>query len=215
MKKHFWIVIVLTVMLGGCIVGETSHRIYIEPGGLVQWVVLETELRSNADTPERRANEEARLVESVVVDDHPVRRAFELLGAQDSRSELLRDRRPYAVWTEARFRSVEEVVREALYWLGIRGEVSFTTIDGISRLQVWLPPDQDDEVVDESVLNLVADLEDYRIVLTEGRFVEAMGFELEEEGRVAVPKAPIEQDDDRAAAPLVLVLAWTVVEPGS
>lgn len=215
MKKSMWIVIVIAAVLAGCIVGESSHRIYVQPDGAVQWVVLERELRSNADTAEKRAAEEAQLVDRVLMDDHPVRSAFELLGAQDCRSELLRDRRPYAVWTEARFRSVEELVHELLYLLGVRGEVDFTTVDGIARLQVCLSADQEDEVVDETVLHLAADLEDYRIVLTEGRFVEAVGFELEEDGRVAVPQAPSEEDDDRAAAPLVLVLAWTVVAPGS
>jgi hypothetical protein len=56
-------------------------------------------------------------------------------------------------------------------------------------------------VRDGSVLE---DLSRYQIVLTEGRFVDAEGFSLSEDGRIATPLAP----PTSSGAAVRLVLSW-------
>ncbi len=51
----------------------------------------------------------------------------------------------------------------------------------------------------------MAELEDYRIHLTAGRFVDAMGFDIEGEDNIAVPEE-VEEDE---AGELVYSLTWT------
>ena len=70
-----------------------------------------------------------------------------------------------------------------------------------------IDPSSLDEVEDalEVLGALVAELEDYRIHLTAGRFVEAVGFAIEGEDNIAVPEE-VEEDE---AGELVYSLTWT------
>ena len=42
----------------GCLVKETTHRLYLSPSGAVAWTVLEESVRSIEDDPARRWSEE-------------------------------------------------------------------------------------------------------------------------------------------------------------
>ena len=65
-------------------------------------------------------------------------------------------------------------------------------------------PDSGDSALDE----LLTDLETYRFVLTEGRFVSADGFEILEDGSIAVP------DKKKTATDGVLTLALIWADEG-
>jgi hypothetical protein len=91
-----------------------------------------------------------------------------------------------------------------------------------SRLLITIWPEADDEdqsseddevegVSDEIALAVLVEC---RIVLTEGRFVDAVGFEIVDGGR-AVKLAEVDFDDEDSGKPLVLSLTWMPErEPG-
>ena len=57
---------------------------------------------------------------------------------------------------------------------------------------------------DSALGELMTDLKDYRLVLTEGRIISADGFELSDEGMIAVPDAKKKAADGI----LTLALVW-------
>ncbi len=63
----------------------------------------------------------------------------------------------------------------------------------------------EDEDAPDVLDALVAELEEYRIHLTAGRFVDAVGFDIEGEDNIAVPEE-VEEDE---AGELVYSLTWT------
>ena len=94
---------------------------------------------------------------------------------------VLRRERPYAVLTEVGFPRIDTMVQRvfeelqvpgtvALSWRGNEAELS-VTLD-LSRLEAAETGD------DTPVAHLIDDLARYEIVLTDGRFVSAGGFEL-------------------------------------
>ena len=63
-----------------------------------------------------------------------------------------------------------------------------------------------DDDAGEVLFPLVADgLEDYRFLLTEGKFVDAVGFDLEDHDTVAVPHEIDATEDGR----FIYSLTWT------
>ena len=105
MKKTL-IACLVALMVAGCIVKETRHTLYLEPDGSLTWTVVEEQVRSDADTAEDREREESEYL-ALVAGDYPVAAALSSLRGFDVRTNLVRERRPYLVVTEAGFDSVE------------------------------------------------------------------------------------------------------------
>jgi hypothetical protein len=205
------VVMVLALAASGCILGHTTHHIYLEADGTVTWVVLETELRSDAADPAERRREEAELMTAAAAWSHPAAQALATLGAGSLRREVVRDRRPYALWTEARFTSPEVLVRTLLEGLDIPAHVTQERTAGGARLTVQLIVTEDvGEEMDDALTALLADAEDYRIAPASGRFVAAEGFTLVDDGAAAVPCPDLETAISNGA--LTLALEW-VDEP--
>ncbi len=55
----------------GCLVGETTHGLYLDPDGGVTWTVRQQDVRSNSE--ERRAEEEESFLANVRAGRHAVR----------------------------------------------------------------------------------------------------------------------------------------------
>ncbi len=68
----------------------------------------------------------------------------------------------------------------------------------------------DEDAFDEDLLGLVADLESYRLELTDGRFIAARGFRLERESTQAVLDEVDEDELEERGGVLELVLSWRV-----
>jgi hypothetical protein len=191
------------------LVSDTTHTFYIEPDGSITWIVLEKDVRSTERDRDERSSEEENYVSSARLGDHPVAQALEFLDPFSLESHVLRRERPYTVFTTARFESIEVLARNLLEGVAVPGRAEVRTKDGLYTFVLTLPREvegEDDTDEESPLLALVEDLENYRIVLTNGRFVDAVGFELDSDGTMAVP---VEIDDYGTGADLVYSLTWT------
>ena len=197
----------------GCLVRETTHRLYLSPSGAVAWAVLEESVRSMEDDPAQRRSEEQEWLAAIARDTHPVGEALRRLGADETSTTLLRATRPYMALTDARFERVDRLISRLFEELGLRGEAALTVNGQETTLSVVLDlaglddPGPEDE---SPVTALLEDLERYRFVLTDGRFVSATGFAILDEGTAAVLReVPAEMVEARRVLNLKLVWRTT------
>ena len=91
--------------------------------------------------------------------------------------------------TDARFPRVDRVIARLFEELGLRGEATLTVNGEETTLSVALDlaslddPGPEDE---SPVTALLEDLDRYRFVLTDGRFVSATGFAILDDGSAAM-----------------------------
>lgn len=206
--------VVLAAVCGGCLQKETGQSIYLGPSGVV-WSVTERDVRSDEKVPASRIQEEQDYVLAARAGQHGVARALRSLGAQAVTTTWLRRERPYSVMTEGRFADVRQLVVAILREAKVPGDVTLVregcrTKLGI-RVQLEPAPESDD---DSPLGALLTDLETFRFVLTEGRFISADGFEILDQGSVAVPDtkktAPVPRSPGEGGIDgiLTLALAW-------
>ena len=184
-------VILAGVLSAGCLRKDVTQTIYVSPESAV-WSVIERDVRSDEKTPSGRIAEEHEYFLAATAGKHSVAHAFRRLGAQTVTTTWLRRDRPYTVMTEARFASLEHVFKAVLREMQIRGEVTAVRTASGCGTRLTLNADLSGEPAsgaDNALDALIGDLDDYRFVLTEGRFVTADGFRILEEGIVAVPDA--------------------------
>lgn len=197
-------VLVTAVLGSGCLKKEVTETIYIAPSGVV-WSTIERNVRSDDRAPADRAREENEYVTAVNGEYHGTAGAFRQLGAESVTTTWLRRERPYSVMTEARFAGPRELAAAILREAGLEGQVTLEHDGCVTQFALRTnlepaPATSGDHATDE----LLTELRDYRFVLTEGRFVSADGFEIQDEGAIAVP------DGKKTAADgvLTLALAW-------
>ncbi len=126
MKRYLGLLAVVAVTLGsaGCLVKETTHRVYLSPSGSVAWMVLEQGVRSNEDDARTRALEEREWLDAIAADAHQVAEGLRRLGPDRVSTRLLRSERPYMVLTDARFERVDRLIGRFFEELGLRGEAT-------------------------------------------------------------------------------------------
>jgi hypothetical protein len=171
----------LAAATAGCLEARVRHTLFVDAGGEVTWLVLEEDVRSISEDPLAREREEAAFLDAVERGTHDLALALEQAGGRRVRSEILRDRQPFVVATEARFGSLDEAL-EGLAGLGASdARAHLEERDGRRRLE--LAGRLMDEPSDAFVRMLLA--EEIEIVLAEGTFVDAVGFALDKDGRRA------------------------------
>lgn len=169
-----------------CLQKEVTQSIYISPSG-VTWTVTERYVRSDETSIGARQAEEQEYVLGVHADRHPPAEALRGLGAQSVTTSWLRRERPYSVMTEATFPDLRSLAVALLRQLRIPGDATVVREGCQTTLSVRANVESIDEEGDNGLDALIADLDDYRIVLTQGRFAAAEGFTFEGDGVVAVP----------------------------
>jgi len=194
----------------GCLVKQTTHTIHLSPEGTVDWVVIEREIRSDERDPVARAREERDYLAAARLGTHPVAEAFAWLGPTEVQTHVYRDERPFMVVTRARFERLDWVGQRVLDRTGVPGESRFETVPGgVKWTFVAGPEPSEEESSDEAgaLGALVEDAVAYRIVLTSGRFVDAVGFTIVDGGSAAV----LEEQEDGGEEPdrIALSLTWT------
>ena len=195
-SKVYGIVAVLVVLATtGCLRKEVTHTVYVSPAGLT-WSVIERDVRSDHAEPPAKMAEEQDYILGARAGRHPVALALRSLGATRVDTTILRSDRPFTVVTDARFMDPGELARALLRQAHVRGDATIER-DGCERtLRVWIDVDADQgEHADETASALLDGLSTYRIVLTEGRFLRADGFRIEEDGVVATPHPDVEPVD--------------------
>jgi hypothetical protein len=199
----------LLVVLGmlpavGCIQEEVTQTLYLSSSGVV-WSVLEKDVRSDENDLAKRISEEQNFFLAANAGAHGVAKAMQELGAQSVKTTWLRRERPYSVMTEGRFSDIRQLATAFLRDSEAQGDVSLERTGCQTRLSVRVDLRSSSESPKDSALGeLMTDLKTYRIVLTEGRFISADGFDISDEGMVAVPDAKKKADDGM----LTLSLVW-------
>ncbi len=188
----------------GCIQEDVTQTLYLSPSGVV-WSVLEKDVRSDENDPAKRISEEQNFFLAANAGAHGVAKAMQELGAQSVKTTWLRRERPYSVMTEGRFSDIRQLATAFLRDSEAQGDVSLERTGCQTRLSVRVDLRSSSESPKDSALGeLMTDLKTYRIVLTEGRFISADGFEISDEGMIAVLDAKKKADDGM----LTLSLVW-------
>lgn len=182
--KRTALLLVVAMTCPGCLTFETRYDLYLQPDGSVQWMTMQFNVRSDEANPVSRAEEEARFLSAALEGRHNAALDLEAFGGQDIRTRILRDEVPYNVLTSARFRSIEEVMRNILREVGTGHEVVLehgVMVNGVrcERLTIRLRiEDQPSSDGDSPVKDLMEGLTEMRINLQKGRFVAAEGFDV-------------------------------------
>ena len=193
MKKAVALLIVV-VSCAACLTAENRHAFYLEPDGSAVWAVTAEDVRSDAENPEAGS-------------------ALRHLGATWVKTTVVRDAAPYTVLTEARFESAASMLEEFLGAIGFEAETSLW-FDGertTLSFRFWERAANETQAGSEGSPAdcLVEPLEQYRFVLTEGRFEEAGGFRLESGGTVAVMLDLEEVEEDTERGSVHYSLTWS------
>jgi hypothetical protein len=181
------------LLSAGCLLKETTETWYLEPDAAVTWIVLESDVRSDAQTLLDRQTEEAPYQLAISQDNHPIARGLRQLGPDSIKTLVLRGEVPFTVRTEARFRRIDWMGQRLIEQSGMSG-TSILVRDG-TKLE-WTLTVRDPHATDvedrlnPDVTELLNDLDSLRVVLIGGEFDSATGFELSPDRRVVTFKEP-------------------------
>ncbi len=211
-----FVVLGVAVLDGGCLVKETTSTLCLEPDGSVRWSVLQRDIHATGDTPAARQQEEEAFMALVAVGRHPVAEAFRAVGGSNVTTHVVSDKWPFAVLTEADFPDISGLVEEGFHGTTI-GVQSTLTRNG-DRV-TWTLDIDASQMESESAESTSDDtpivdlLPDDRPVLfmRHGRFVEAVGFEIGDDGRVAKPD-DLSKHDWGKEPRVRLSLTWVATE---
>jgi hypothetical protein len=196
----------------GCLQKETTHTLYLSPDGGVAWTAVESDVHSDEADVGRRLTEEQQYILEAGGGTHGVGRALAALDPRSLRTYVIRADRPFLVVTTAQFDSIEFLAQRLLRRLPAVGTVSLARGSGATCLvlKIDVRATQALDNAGKSPLEALAeDLDRYRFVLTDGRFVSAKGFELEDDGRIARPIETSMEDVMANGGILELSLTWT------
>lgn len=217
MKKLTGIIVLAAAALAatGCLRKETTHTLYLARDGRLAWMAIERDVRSDEQEAAKRAAEEREYLEAAEHGTHPVALALASLSPDALRVRIVRADRPYLVVTAAEFSSFEFGVRRMLAQLDLKAEVAVTRDGPETTMRVRIDAvdavERDQEVPDRDeppAIALFEDLERYRFVMTDGRFVAATGFAIREDGAVAVPVQTPWETIEANGGVLELSLTW-------
>jgi hypothetical protein len=190
-------IVAAVALSSGCLQKDVTETWYLGSNGAVAWVVTESDVRSDAQAPADRQNEEQSYRLAFERQDHPVARGFRVLGFQNVQTVVLRGEVPFTVRTQAQGMTIDALGLRILQRAGLAG-VSTLERDGdawVWRFTARDPHAQDVTTsIDDDVAALLNDLDALKVVLIEGRFESAAGFTLSGDKRVA---SLIEPDNHR------------------
>lgn len=191
-------VLILGASLGttGCLEADIRHTIYLEPEGSVVSEIVGLNIRSDSEDRETRLRDEREFLDELGMGVYE--ETLFPSGATSIRTTLLRNERPYTVVMTGRYRHADEFFAGMFEsWLDAdETEARLDYLGDETRLVVSIRTEDEDSDGDPCMLAGTGDgvcsdpetLDDStRIILTEGRFVEAVGFEIDRD--VAIPLA--------------------------
>jgi hypothetical protein len=205
------LVVAAALLSSGCIVRETSHTLCLEPDGWVTWTVIDRNIHAEADTPEQRLTEETTFMDSVAAQSHSAAVAFRALGGSQLVTQVVSYDWPFAVLTQARFENVAELWQQYFDGVGMAATSRLTSDGDRTTWTIVVDTaqenDPDDPEVADSLESLLENEPTITLFMRHGEFVAATGFEIEDDGRVAVLEDLDEKADGKST--LVLSLTWT------
>ena len=196
----------------GCLRKELTHTIYVSPSG-VTWSAMEKDVRSDDPDPTNRMLEEQDYILGARARQHGIARALGTLGATRVNATILRSDRPFTVVTDGHFGDPAEVAAAMMTLAHVRGDASIEREGCQKTLRVWFDVESNTGEDQDALAELMREATSYRVVLTEGRFLRAEGFTIEEDGAIATPGAPVALDDGIVRASLTWTEGWCAPSP--
>lgn len=196
----------------GCLIKDVTQTWYIDPAGAVTWVVLEKDVRSDANAPADRIAEEGTYWTAVQQNSHPMAVGFRELGASRPRTVVLRGEVPYSVQTEGRFDGLDVLGQRLIAGVGAAGS-SVITRNGTTWewTMIVRDPKAEGATVEpsEGIKALTEHMDELKVVLIAGRFESAQGFSISNDGRAATwveSESKSKQDEENPT--ITLKLRW-------
>jgi hypothetical protein len=200
----------------GCLVKDTTTTFCLEPDGAVRWTVLERNIHATGDTPADRQREEDEFMAEVANDRHPNAVALRALGGSDVRTGVVSARWPFAVVTEARFPDIARLGQQLLDTIGeVHGQ---SVLERSGNRITWKVAVEYDPGFERSDSDAATDIpaslldDDVPVLfIRHGQFVDAVGFDISDDDRVAKLKDFSDRDWNKQPR-LVLSLTWVDTE---
>ena len=198
------------LLSGGCLLKDVTETWYLDENGAVTWVVMEKDVRSDAQSPADRQTEELAYYEAVKAENHPAARGLRMLGAAKVRTRILRSELPYTVVTEGRFGNLEELGQRLITMTGLAGTSVVTRTGNTFEWTFSVrDPHAEDVKPNEDVQSLMNDMDKLQVVLVSGHFESGQLFEISSDRRVATfDEAQLKDVDEDAT--IVLRLKWKI-----
>ena len=173
--------------------------------GSVTWVIEKSAIHSDEEDRDARDAQEAGFLARVRDGELDEELGLIAMGATGVRTDLLRDQRPFDVRVQGRFASLAEAFGGFLTCL--EGDSWLETRDGLTTWRFEVGAEI--EGCEDGDPGTLLHGDDYEVVLSEGAFVEAIGFELSGGVATMVPMEDLDPDDTYPEEPVVLSLTWT------
>lgn len=200
----------LAVVSVACIKEDSAATWYVDAAGHVTWSVLERDVRSDASARRDRELEEGIFLSAAQSNTHDVARGLTRLGASMMKTKVLQDRAPFVVLTEGQFNGLDEMGQRVISRLGLSGTSQVVREGAVWTWTLAVSDPKIRQGGEAEGQELAALMGDRLIVaLREGRFLDAVGFSIDGDGRLAT----LVKEDKLAAdenGVLTLRLRWEI-----
>jgi len=213
--RHFRRIVTaaLLVLASACIQEENTVTLFLDPNGQVTWSILEKNVRSDSKSRDERQTEESQFIVAARVHQHPAMTGLQRLAASDIKDSILQDKPPYTVMTEGHFRNLEEAGRRLFVAYRIRG-TSVVTHDREKFIWTLTIEAVPGDLADQDTVELSALFgTKLHVALREGEFVEADGFSISDDRRLAELAGDLFEDRKESDPPKVVKLVWRMLAP--
>jgi hypothetical protein len=196
----------------GCLRTETRHALYLSPDGNLRWVVDESNVASDESDEGKQLEEEQAYIRAALVGTHRVAQGLQVIAPDDApRTTVIRDERPFHVITEARFAQVDRALERLFKTCGLPTSVDLTRDGDVARLRLRFDFRRGIAERDTPALALLEELQEFRFVLTRGRFVEGGGFEVVDRANAKLSRESLRRFEAAMESGHVVefVLSWS------
>jgi hypothetical protein len=193
----------------GCLQKETTHTLCLSPDGQVTWIAVEGSVHSDTTEPAGRRSEEQKYLAAALAGEHEVALALEALAPSgEVRTTVIRSDAPFFVVTEAKFPSVDTVMARLLE--DAPGIVSARVAREGRRSTLIVDIDLGADVPEREgpLTAILQDLDRLRLVMAEGRFVSAAGFDIGGGGTTASVSEDWLERVEKESGPVRMTLTW-------
>jgi len=203
----------LLIAASACIQEENAVTLFLDPNGQVTWSILEKNVRSDSKSRDERQTEESQFIVAARVHQHPAMTGLQRLAASDIKDSILQDKPPYTVMTEGHFRNLEEMGRRLFVAYRIRG-TSVVTHDREKFIWMLTIESVPGDLAEQDTAELSALFgTKLHVALREGEFVEADGFSISDDRRLAELAGDLFEDRKESDPPKVVKLVWRMLAP--
>ena len=210
-RRSLTALIPVALLATGCLQKETSHTLCLSPDGQVAWIASESTVYSDTAEPAGRRAEEQAYLAAALAGEHAIGLALEALAPSgEVRTTVLRREAPFFVMTEATFPSVESLLQRLLEDAPAVVTARSARDGGRSTLTIDLDFSADVPERESPVRAILDDVDDLRIVMTEGRFVSGAGFDIANGTAARLSRDWIEQAEKalQAKGRIQMTLTW-------